>query len=95
MVYNEFGKDLSSEIPVQMATILLVPGYTDTPEVEKIAKFIGSLDSKIPLSLLVFHPQWNMRDLPITPRKQVLECQEVAKQYCENTHVGNLGLLVS
>ncbi|MFQ5978507.1 MAG: radical SAM protein [Candidatus Heimdallarchaeota archaeon] len=94
MVYNRIGAESDSKIPVQMATILLVPGYVDVPEVESIARFVGSLDPEIPLSLLIFHPQWNMRDLPITPRKQALECREAASRFCNNVHVGNLNLLL-
>ncbi len=94
LVFNKIGCDSTSGVPVQMATILLVPGYVDVPEVEEIAGFVGSLDPNIPLSLLVFHPQWNMRDLPVTPRRQVLKCREAASRHCNNVHVGNLGLLL-
>ncbi|MHA2493926.1 MAG: radical SAM protein [Candidatus Hodarchaeales archaeon] len=94
MLFNEIGHDSSSGVPVQMASILLVPGYVGVFEVEAIASFVSSLDPDIPLSLLVFHPQWNMRDLPITPRKQVLKCREIASRYCNNIHIGNLGLLL-
>jgi pyruvate formate lyase activating enzyme len=94
LLFNDIGRDSASGIPVQMATILLVPGYVDVPEVEAIARFVGNLDPEIPLSLLIFHPQWNMRDLPITPRKQALECREAASRFCNNVHVGNLNLLL-
>ena len=93
-VFHKIGKDSATGIPVQMGTILLVPGYVDVPEVEAIARIVGSLDPEIPLSLLVFHPQWNMRDLPITPRRQVLRCKEAASHYCNNIHIGNLNLLI-
>lgn len=93
LLFKEIGRDSTSGVPVQMATILLVPGYVDVPEVEAIAKFVGDLDPEIPLSLLVFHPHWNMRELPITSRRQTLECREAANRFCNNVHVGNLNLL--
>lgn len=81
-------------LPVLAATTLLVPGYVDEQEVAKLAEFISSLDENIPYSLLVFHPDFMMKDLPITPRKQVAECYRAAKKYLKNVHVGNLHLLL-
>ncbi|MFX1373602.1 MAG: radical SAM protein [Promethearchaeota archaeon] len=50
------------------ACTLLVPGYINHKEVEKIANFISSINSEIPYSLLIFHGDYQMRDLGITPR---------------------------
>ncbi|MFX1380160.1 MAG: radical SAM protein [Promethearchaeota archaeon] len=72
---------------------LMVPGYTNHEEVEQIAKFVSSINPDIPYSLLVFHGDYQMRDLGITPRKQALKCLEVAKQYLKNVHLGNKFLL--
>jgi len=79
--------------PVLTATTLLVPGYVDAYEVDKIAEFIASLSSEIPYSLLVFHPDHLMNDMPITPRRQVEECLKVARRHLKRVHVGNLHLL--
>ena len=75
------------------ATTLLVPGYIDKEEVEKIAKFISSLDPDIPYSLLAFHPDFKMLDMPVTTRKQAYECYEVAKKYLRKVNIGNVFLL--
>ena len=80
-------------VPVLTATTLLVPGYVDHVEVEGIAKFISELNPEIPYSLLVFHPDFMMRDLPITPVKQVKLCYEAAKKHLRNVNIGNLHLL--
>lgn len=72
---------------------LLVPGYTNHKEVEKIAHFISSINPKIPYSLLVFHPDYQMYDLPTTPKDEVYKCLEVAQNYLENVHLGNQFLL--
>ncbi len=79
--------------PVLSATTLLIPGYVTTEEVESIAKFLSSLDENIPYSLLVFYPKSLLRDLPITPLKQVKDCLEIAKNYLQNVHLGNEHLL--
>ncbi len=86
-----FGKRLN--LPEMSACTLLVPGYVNHEEVEQIAKFISSINDKLPYSLLVFHPDYQMRDLPITPKEQVNSCLKVAKDYLEHVHLGNTFLL--
>lgn len=92
LVYREFYEKRSN-MPVLTATTLLVPYYVDEKEVEEIAKFIASLDPEIPYCLLIFHPDFLMRDLPITSEKQLYSCLEVAKKYLKNVNASNLHLL--
>lgn len=88
MIAEEFEKkDLLT------ATTLLVPGYIDKKEVEKIAKFISSLNPDIPYSLLAFHPDFKMMDMPVTTRKLAEECYEVAKKCLNRVNMGNEYLL--
>lgn len=75
------------------ATTLLVPYYTDSQEVREISKFIAEYDKNIPYSLLVFHPDFYLRDLPITPKKQVQACYEEASKYLSRVNIGNKHLL--
>jgi pyruvate formate lyase activating enzyme len=75
------------------ATTLLVPYYVDEDEVENMAQFIAQQSTDIPYSLLVFHPDFLMKDLPITPRAQVDACFKKASQYLENVNIGNRHLL--
>lgn len=75
------------------ATTLLVPYYVDKKEVESIARFIAEIDPQIPYSLLVFHPDFMMNDLPITPLKQVKTTEETARKYLSNVNIGNKHLL--
>ena len=89
-LFQEFNADHLFHLGV---TTLLVPYYVGKEEVEQIAKFLGSLDNEIPYSLLVFHPAFKMKDLPITPLKQVIESYLIAKKYLENVTIGNLHLL--
>jgi pyruvate formate lyase activating enzyme len=88
----KYGMD-RREPPFLVASTLLVPGYVDAVEVELIAKFISSLDPEIPYSLLAFHPQYFMSDMPTTSKKQAEECLAVAKQYLKNVRIGNIHLL--
>jgi len=83
-----------ADYPVLTATTLLVPGYIDGEEIEKISKFISDLNPEIPYSLLVFFPEFYMNDLPITPKEVVYECYKIAKKYLKNVHIGNLHLLL-
>jgi pyruvate formate lyase activating enzyme len=80
--------------PVLTATTLLIPGYVNDVEVREIAKFIANLDENIPYSLLVFHPDSFLNDLPFTSKQQVNECYSIAKKYLKNVHIGNRHLLV-
>lgn len=92
MVAREFFSR-RADVPNLTATTLLVPGYIDVKEVESIAQFVASLDPKIPYSLLVFHPDFEMLDLPVTPLRQVESCYSAAKRHLENVNVGNTYLL--
>ena len=75
------------------ATTLLIPGYIDKREVEKITKFISKLNPDIPYSLLAFHPDFKMIDMPVTNKKQAEECYQTAKKYLNRVHIGNKHLL--
>jgi len=88
---NYFGR--RKELPEMSACTLMVPGYTNREEVEEIARFISSINPEIPYSLLVFHPDYQMGDLPITPKEQAEKSVEVAKKYLSNVHLGNRFLL--
>jgi len=80
--------------PLLVASTLLIPGYIDAKEVAHIARFIASCHPTIPYSLLAFHPQHLMDDLPPTPRQWALECMEAAKESgLKNVRLGNIHLL--
>ncbi|HDI74865.1 MAG: radical SAM protein [Thermoprotei archaeon] len=82
------------EPPLVVASILLVPGYVDYYEVEKIVNFIADIDTSIPLSLLAFHPDYLIDDLPPTSRKHAMEAYALAKRAgLENVNIGNIWLL--
>lgn len=54
------------ELPLVVASTLLVPGYVTPDEVERLARFIAAINSNIPYALLGFAPNFYMPDLPCT-----------------------------
>jgi len=80
--------------PLLVASTLLVPGYIDGEEVGRIASFIASLDPEIPYTLLAFHPDFKMSDLPPTSREQAQRCLAAAREAgLKKVHLGNERLL--
>ena len=92
MVAEEFCGE-RKDVPVLTATTLLVPGYVDASEVASTAKFIADLNPNLLYSLLIFHPAFLMKDLPVTPYEQVVRCYRAAKKHLRKVHVGNLSLI--
>ena len=92
MLFAKYGRE-RQDIPLLTATTLLVPGYVDASEVERIAVFLADLDEEIPYSLLVFHPDFMMSDLPVTPYRQVQDCYRAATKHLKRVNVGNLATL--
>jgi pyruvate formate lyase activating enzyme len=92
ILFRKYGKE-RQDVPLLTATTLLVPGYVDEREVERISMFLAGLDKNIPYSLLVFHPGFMMSDLPVTPYSQVEDCYRAAKRHLVRVNVGNLASL--
>jgi pyruvate formate lyase activating enzyme len=82
------------EPPLLIVSTLLVPGYVDKEEIKGIASFLSSIDPNIPWSLLGFHPQFMMSDLPTTSLSQANQALTIAKSYgLQRINIGNLHLL--
>jgi pyruvate formate lyase activating enzyme len=81
------------ELPVLSASTLLIPGYIDVEEIEKIAKFISEIDPNIPYTLLAFYPSYVMNDLSTTSKKHAVKCLEAAEKHLKNARIGNIHLL--
>jgi pyruvate formate lyase activating enzyme len=92
MAARHFGK--RPEVPLLLASTLLVPGYIDAEEVFRIASFISSCSPDIPYSLLGFYPQFMMSDLPTTTKTQAGKCIEAAREAgLRRVRIGNMHLL--
>jgi len=82
------------DLPLLVASTLLVPGYIDRKEISKIARFISSLDPTIPYTLLAFYPCFYMHDLPRTSRRHAEESLQAAKETgLKRVKIGKLYLL--
>ena len=81
--------------PVLIANTLLVPDYISVDEIRRIAEFIASVDPDIPYSLLAFHPQFCMQDLPLTRQETAAQCVQAARDAgLHRVRIGNAHLLV-
>jgi len=82
------------EVPLLVASTLLVPGYVDVVEVRPLARLIARLNPDIPYSLLAFHPAFLMDDLPKTSLAHMERCHSAAHNAgLKRIHVGNRHLL--
>ncbi len=80
--------------PSLIASTLLVPGYVDAQEVGALARYIASLDPGLPYSLLAFHPQFYLHDLPVTSRDDAEEALAAARAAgLTRVQIGNRHLL--
>lgn len=85
---------LRPDPPLVVASTLLVPGYVDAEEVERIARFIASHDARIPYALLAFAPQFYFHDLGTTTRRHAEEAEAAARSAgLTRVRVGNRHLL--
>ncbi|MEO0124512.1 MAG: radical SAM protein [candidate division WOR-3 bacterium] len=81
--------------PILVVSTLLVPGYIDEYEITEMAKFLSSINTKIPWSFLGFYPHFYFNDLPQTPRRQADQALKIAEKYgMKNTRIGNIHLLI-
>ena len=71
-------------------TTLIVPGENDSEEeMEREARWIASLDRKIPLHVTRFFPQYRMADKAPTPVERVYRLRNTAAQWLRYVYVGN------
>ncbi len=72
-------------------TTLIIPGLNDSSlELEKIAKFIASIDRNIPWHISRFFPHYKMLNKEITPLETMKKAEKIGKKYLENVHLGNV-----
>ena len=89
----EMGRERPSP-PLLVVSILLVPGYVTSSEVERIARYLAEIDSSIPLVLLAFHPEHRLSDLPPTSRVHALNAYRSARRAgLKRVFIGNEWLL--
>jgi len=82
------------EPPLLVVSVLLVPGYVGSREVEGIARFLSSFEANIPMVLLAFYPQHLMWDLPTTSYDHMMRARRAAEESgIREVYIGNPWLL--
>jgi len=72
-------------------TTLVIPTLNDAlAEISDMSRWISSLSPKIPLHLSRYFPNYNMKNIPPTPKEVLVKCREEALGYLENVYLGNV-----
>ena len=72
-------------------TTLIIPGLNDNEkELEKIAKFIASVDKKIPWHISRFFPMYKMLDKNVTPIDTLQIAYKIGTKHLKNVYMGNV-----
>jgi pyruvate formate lyase activating enzyme len=72
-------------------TTLVIPGLNDSnKELEKIARFIASINVTIPWHISRFFPRYKMKDKEITPIETLNRAEKIGKKYLKYVYMGNI-----
>jgi pyruvate formate lyase activating enzyme len=73
-------------------TTLVIPGLNDSDEeLGEIARFLRSVDPRIPWHVSQFYPAWKMRDRPVTPIETLDRAQKIGREAgLRYVYVGNV-----
>lgn len=71
-------------------TILIIEGENSSEEeIEKLSRWIASIDRTIPLHLSKYHPVYKMK-IPETKNEVLIKAKEIAKKYLDHVYIGNV-----
>ncbi|WP_039767593.1 AmmeMemoRadiSam system radical SAM enzyme [Caldicellulosiruptor sp. F32] len=86
---KRFIEICSQKIHIEITT-LIIPTLNDSEEeVENLAKWLSSIDDRIPLHLTRYFPRYKMT-LPPTPKETLFKLREIAKKYLMYVYLGNI-----
>lgn len=73
-------------------TTLIIPDKNDSDEeIRSIAKFLKSLDGRIPWHLSAFHPTYKMLDITHTPESTLIRAYKIAlEEGIKYIYIGNV-----
>jgi len=72
-------------------TTLLIPGENNSDEeLEKIAKFISSVDNEIVWHISRFFPMYKMQDKVATSIEDLQRAEKIGKKYLKHVYLGNV-----
>ena len=93
-VLNNFAKYYSVSCLKLRAESVLIPGYIGQKEIAKIAKFISSIDSKIPYRIDAYMPFGEKDKFRRPSIEEMQEAKRVAEKYLENVSILHYGCKV-
>lgn len=71
-------------------TTLIIPGKNDSPEeIEKMCRWIASINPDIPLHLTRYFPRWK-ENTPATSIESLKELKNIADKYLHHVYLGNV-----
>ncbi|AZT89675.1 AmmeMemoRadiSam system radical SAM enzyme [Caldicellulosiruptor changbaiensis] len=86
---KRFIEICSQKIHIEITT-LIIPTLNDSEEeIENLAKWLSSIDDRIPLHLTRYFPRYKMT-LPPTPKETLFKLREIAKKYLMYVYLGNI-----
>lgn len=72
-------------------TTLIIPDLNDSvEEIDKLASWLASIDSEIPLHLTRYFPNYEMRNKPPTPIDTLEKLKSQADKYLKYVYLGNV-----
>lgn len=78
-VLNSIEQSKEKGIWVEITTLIIPTLNTDDDEIEKIAKFIKSIDINIPWHISAFYPTYKLTNIPPTSIKTIQKAYEIGK----------------
>jgi len=85
----EMIKTSSKQCHIELTTLLIEGLNTDVEEIDKLAKWIASIDDSIPLHLSRYFPNYKMKR-PATDVELISTLEQRAKKYLKYVYVGNI-----
>lgn len=90
-VLNNFKRYANISLLKVRAESIFIPGYIDNAEIEKIAKFISTVDSTIPYRIDGYIP-YSVNDRFRRPTKgEMEEAKKVSEKYLQNVSILHFG----
>lgn len=81
---------IAAELSSIEVTTLLIPGRNDSPEeIESIARFVASLDPRIPLHLSGYYPTYKY-SVEATSVAAIREACDIARRHLHHVYPGNV-----
>ena len=88
---KRFIEQAAGKVHLEVTT-LIIPTKNDSPaQIEGIARFLASIDPRIPLHLSRYSPQ-HRYTIPPTPGETVKRLAEVARRHLPYVYMGNVGM---